>query len=77
MGVQFEHLTVAPQRSLSFIVEDMSRAHRDGLFSTGNFADLEAWLNVLQQWTAPLVSDAGRRGIEHWLETVDAGGSAG
>jgi hypothetical protein len=77
MGVQFDQLTSTPHRSLSFIVEDMSRAHRDGLFIVGDFADLEGWLNVLQHWSAPLVSDAGRRGIEHWLETVDAGGTAG
>ena len=77
MGIQFENLTLTPQRSLSFIVEDLNRAHRDGLSAAGNFPDLEEWLNVLQQWSAPLVTDAGRRGIEQWLEAVDADAANG
>ncbi len=73
MDTQFADLTVTPQRSLSFIVEDMNRAQREGLFAAGNFADLQDWLNVLEQWSAPLVTDGGRRNIEHWLEFVDSG----
>jgi hypothetical protein len=72
MGVQFEHLTLTPHQSLSFLVEDISRARRDGLFTTGSLDDMQAWLNVLQHWSAPLVSETGRRSIERWLDALDA-----
>ncbi len=79
MGHQFEQITLSPHRSLSFIVDDMNRARRDGLtYRQTDWATLEAWLNVLQDWSAPLVhSVAGRRGIERWLETVASDEAAG
>ena len=77
MGIQFDNLTTTPHRSLSFIVEDLSRARNDGLLSAANFPDLEDWLNVLQQWSAPLVTDSGRRGIEQWLEAVESDAANG
>ncbi len=70
MGIQVEQITLNAHQSLSFIVEDMSRARRDGY--TGNLGDLEAWLNVLQSWSSPLVSESGLRGIEAWLDAVEA-----
>ena len=71
MGIQFEQLTLSPQRSLSFIVDDVMRIRRESAFTPP--ADVEAWLNVLQNWQAPLLSSpAGRLGIEQWLEAVDA-----
>lgn len=72
MGVQFEQLTLAPHQSLSFLMEDMGRARRDNLFSGGNLGDLQAWLNVLQGWSAPLVSHAAHLSIAQWLEAADA-----
>ena len=75
MGHQFEQITLSPHRSLSFIVDDMTRARRDGLtYRQTDWATLESWLNVLEGWSAPFVQSlAGRRGIERWLETVAAG----
>ena len=77
MGIPFENLTLTPRRSLSFIVEDLNRARRDGLLSAGNFPDLEDWLNVLQQWSAPLTTETGRLGIEQWLEAVESDAANG
>ncbi len=79
MGHQFEQITLSPHRSLSFIVDDMTRARRDGLtYRPADWAMLEGWLNVLQDWSAPLVtSEAGRRGISRWLDAVAADESTG
>lgn len=71
MGIQFEQITLSPHRSLSFIVDDVTRARRDSTFMPP--ADVEAWLNVLQNWQAPLINSlTGRQGIELWLEAVAA-----
>ena len=71
MGIQFEQITLSAHRSLSFIVDDVSRMRRESAFTPP--ADVEAWLNVLQNWQAPLLSSpGGRLGIEQWLEAVAA-----
>ena len=71
MGIQFEQITLSPHRSLSFIVDDVTRARRDSAFTPP--ADVEAWLNVLQNWQAPLINSlSGRAGIQQWLEAVAA-----
>ncbi len=71
MGIQFEQITLSPHRSLSFIVDDVTRARRDSAFTPPS--DVEAWLNVLHDWSNPLIhSVTGRQGIELWLEAVAA-----
>jgi len=71
MGIQFEQITLSPHRSLSFIVDDVTRARRDSAFTPP--ADVEAWLNALHDWSNPLIhSVTGRQGIELWLEAVAA-----
>jgi hypothetical protein len=75
MGFQFEQLTLSAERSLSFLMEDLARARREGV-PTGSADDMTQWLNALQAWSAPIVtSAAGQRGLMHWLETVE--GEAG
>ena len=76
MGAQFGSHAVshAADMSLTLIVDDIARANAGGLLAPKEGTlDLDNWLNVLQQQSAPLVqSKALRANLEAWLDAVDA-----
>ncbi len=76
MGAQFGTHAVshAAEMSLTLIVDDIARANAGGLLAPKEGAlDLDNWLNVLQQQSAPLIqSKALRENLEAWLDAVDA-----
>ncbi len=72
MGVLLERVTYASENSLTLIVDDIMRQHRNG-FSAPAAAqgDMESWLNALQRQATPLISSkAGQADLEAWLDAV-------
>ncbi|MDX2143085.1 MAG: hypothetical protein SFV19_07000 [Rhodospirillaceae bacterium] len=72
MGALLEQVTSSPEVSLTLIVDDLMRRHRDCSAEALPDPDaLQDWLNVLGKQSMPLISTpAGRANLEAWLDAV-------